>query len=231
MIVREWSPVTHDFGLIEAPVAEVVRRLVAWHEGNGVRYRSQACTDSLEACFRALLPLTHAKTRRLFLATRSGWTACFQNGIQGSDPFPAMSYLAIEMGVHAMRVCSTPPDAAYPARVWELYAPEHMGGVPPLGVRRALGAVNDGGRWVFHDTGAPLPFEDPARYTARRVAERFTEATLAAYLEEGYGIRPFDDDFYVVSAASPGVLLQQSTRVPREREFSLAEVKAGRPWQ
>jgi hypothetical protein len=36
------------------------------------------------------------------------------SGIQGSDPFPAMSYLAKRMGVLAMRVCCTPDRAEYP---------------------------------------------------------------------------------------------------------------------
>lgn len=225
MLIREWAPVTHDFGLIDAPVDEVVRRLAAWHAGLGIKYREQACGDSLEGCFRALLPLTHAKTRRLFLATRSGWTACFQNGTQGSDPFPAMSYLALEMEVLAMRVCSTPPGARYPATIWELYAPERLGGEMPLGVRRVLGASDDGGRWVFRDGGEPLPFEDTSRYAARRTRDRFTEGTLLEYLAVGYGIRPFDDDFYVVSPGTPGVVLRQTTQVHRLQEYTLEEAK------
>jgi hypothetical protein len=231
MVIDEWTPVTQDFGVIQAPVDLVAERLQAWHAGAGTRYRIQRCTDSLAACFQALLPLTHAKTRRLFVATRAGWTACFQNGIDGSDPFPAMSYLARELGVDAMRICRTPPGARWPAAIWEVYAPEHRGGVPPLGYRRALAAANDGGRWSFTNSGPPFPFEEPTRYGARRVRDRFTAAMLAEYLEAGYDLRPFDDADYVVSPERPGIVLHQTTNVHRLPEYTLAEVRAGRPWQ
>jgi hypothetical protein len=38
---------------------------------------------------RALLPLSNGMQRRVFVPTASEWTASFQNGIEGSDPFPA----------------------------------------------------------------------------------------------------------------------------------------------
>lgn len=229
MVIDDWSPVTQDFGIIRAPVELVVERLQAWQAGGGTHYRTERCGDTLEGCFQALLPLTHAKTRRLFLATRAGWTACFQNGIDGSDPFPAMSYLARTIGVEAMRICRTPPHARWPATIWEVYAPESQGGVPPLGYRRALAASNDGGRWCFIDSGPRFPFEEPARYAARRVRDRFTGAMLAEYLATGFDLRPFDDADYIVSWGRPGVVLHQTTNVHRLPEYTLAEVRAGRP--
>src|SRR5436305_11629065 len=90
--------------------------------------------------------------RRLFVDTRSDWVAGFQNGIQGSDPFPAMSYLATRMEVLAMRVCATADLAKYPSVIWEVYAPESLGGKAPLGYRRCICAANDGGRWVFDES-------------------------------------------------------------------------------
>jgi hypothetical protein len=231
MVIEEWPPVTQDFGIIRAPVELVVERLEAWHAGVGTRYRTQSCADTLQACFEALLPLTHAKTRRLFVATRAGWTACFQNGIDGSDPFPAMSYLARTLGVEAMRVCRTPPGARWPATIWEVYVPEHQGGVAPLGYRRALAASNDGGRWCFTNSGPLFPFEEPARYGARRVRDRFTGEMLAEYLAVGFDLRPFDDADYLISFERPGIVLHQTTNVHRLPEYTLAEVRAGRPWQ
>ena len=231
MVFDEWAPVTQDFGLIQAPVELVVERLQTWHAGVGTRYRTQRCTGTLEVCFQALLPLTQAKTRRLFLATRAGWTACFQNGIDGSDPFPAMSYLARALEVDAMRICRTPPQAPWPAIIWEVYAPEQQGGLPPLGYRRALGVSNDGGRWTFDNSGSLYPFEDPARYSAGRVRDRFTSAVLAEYLAVGFGLRPFDDADYLISPEHPGIVLHQMTNVHRLPEYTLAEVRAGAPWE
>src|SRR5215470_1843154 len=76
---------------------------------------------SLADAFESLLPLSNSKMRRLFVATRSDWVACFQNGIQGSVPFRAVSYLAQHRGVLAKRVCCTPKDATYSAEKWEVY--------------------------------------------------------------------------------------------------------------
>src|SRR5262245_46194875 len=122
MLFDEWSPVTSDFGLIDAPPELVVKGLVDWHTGIGVRYERKEY-DSLRAALQGLLPLANAKTRRLFVPTSTGWTACFQNGIQGSDPFPAMSFLASKLGVVAMRICNATDDT-FPAIAWEVYAPE-----------------------------------------------------------------------------------------------------------
>jgi hypothetical protein len=176
------------------------------------------------------LPLSNSKMRQLFVATRSDWVACFQNGIQGSDPFPAMSYLAEHMEVLAMRVCSTPHDAVYPGVIWEVYAPEVRGGLPSLGYRRSIAALDDGGRWVFEESGERFPFEEVERYTSRRKRDRFTRQMLARYLHH-FGIELFTDAFLRVDATTPAVRLQRVTKVWSSPEFTLNEVTAGLPWR
>jgi len=79
-----------------------------------------------------------------------------------------MSYLA-----KRMRVCCTPDRAKYPATIWEVYAPESLGGCP-LGYRGALGASNDGDRWEVYESGERYPFEQIERYAERRKRDRFT---------------------------------------------------------
>ena len=158
--------------------------------------------------------------RRLFVATCSDWVACFQNGIQGSDPFPAMSYLAEQMGVLAMRVCCTPERAKYPATVWEVYAPEDHGGLSPIGYRRAIAALNDGGRWVFEESGERFPFEEVDRYTLPRKRDRFTPDMLRGYINH-FGIELFRDDFLRVDPTTPAVRLQQVTKIQSSPEFTL----------
>jgi len=61
---------------------------------------------------------------------------------------------------------------------------------------RSLGAMNDGGRWVFDDAGEPFPFEKPKQYKARRVRDRFTLEMLKDLLQH-LGLEPFREDFYV----------------------------------
>lgn len=229
-LLQKWHPVTSDFGLIQAPLERLLPEFENWHSSFGTKYARTEIATSLADAFDALLPLAASKMRRLFVATRSNWVACFQNGIQGSDPFPAMSYLAVRMGVLAMRLCCTPQHAAYPATIWEVYAPESLGGGSPLGYRRSIAAANDGGRWVFEESGERYPFEQVERYAVRRKGDRFTAEMLRAYLLH-FGIELFTDDFLRVDAATPAVRLQQQTNVHHTPEFTLEQVAAGVPWR
>jgi hypothetical protein len=227
---EKWNPVTSDFGLIQAPLDRVLSELQNWHRSLGTEYSRMEISSSLEHAFESLLPLSHSKMRRLFIPTHSDWVACFQNGTQGSDPFPAMSFLATRINVLSMRVCSTGNSAAYPAVMWEVYAPESLGGEMPLGYRRSIAASNDGGRWVFYESGERYAFEQTARYEEKRKRDRFTHEMLRDYLEE-FGIEPFVDAFYRIDSDSPAVRLQQTTKVWHTPEFSLEQVIAGEPWK
>ena len=226
MLIERWHPVTSDMGLINAPVEEVVSGLVDWHASIGTTYRRRDVASSLADAFEALPPLSMDRRRRLFVSTTAGWTACFQSGSAGSDPFPAMSFLAARMGVLAMRVCSTVPGAWWPANAWEVYAPVELGGEPPLGYRRSICAANDGGRWTFEQSGECFPFEKPEFYVLTRKRDRFTRELLAEYLGH-FGLEPFSDSFYQVSPEHPAVLLEDTARWPlRMPEFTLDEASA-----
>jgi hypothetical protein len=231
-VFNKWRPVTHDYGLIKAPLKDVVEALREWHslpDCQETKYEASKITNSLDAAFTSLLPLAHSKMRRLFVTTKSEWVACFQNGTDGSDPQPAMCFMAKKFGWLAMRVCSTPPDAMWPAAIWEVYAPTSMGG-GKYGSRRSVYASNDGGRWVFGANGEPFPFENTAAYQNKRIRDRFNREMLDSYLKE-FGIRAFDDDFFEVSPLKPAIRLQRTTNIWHTPEFSLEEVISGKPWQ
>lgn len=230
MLLEQWSPVTSDFGFIQSPVEAAVREFVAWQVSTGTECSSRAMTSLAEA-LASLPPLSQQKRRALFVPTRSGWTAYFQSGIDGSDPFPAMSYLAHRLGVLAMRVCSTLRDSTWPATVWEVYAPENQGGVPPCYYRRSIGVMNDGGRRVFEQSGEPFAFEHLEYYERRKKPERFTRELLAEYLTH-FDLLPFDDDFFSASAETPAILVdRRRASLPTCAEFTLEEVLAGTPWR
>jgi hypothetical protein len=128
-----------------------------------------------------------------------------------------------------MRVCCTPEDARHAAVIWEVYAPEAQGG-DKLGYRRSIAAADDGGRWVFEETGERYPFERPESYVAPRKRDRFTRDMLREYLRH-FDVELFEDGFMRIDAASPAVRLQQVTSVQPAPEFTLEEVLAGVPWQ
>lgn len=80
MTLEEWYPVTSDMGLIKSGIEQTVSELVQWHGALDIRYiRSEVVTNLAEA-LNALPPLSAEMRRRLFVATRAGWTACFQSG-------------------------------------------------------------------------------------------------------------------------------------------------------
>ncbi|ATQ44723.1 hypothetical protein [Caulobacter mirabilis] len=235
MEIRRWHPVTSDMGLIEAPAAAVASEFAAWHGGLGIHYRREEITSSLAASLARLEPLSAVTDRRLFVSTLSGWTAFFQNGVAGSDPFPPMSFLAQHMRVRAMRVCRSPDGARWPAVIWEVYAPPELGGDPVLGIRRSIAAANDGGRWVFEEAGERFDFEEADRYDLPKKRDRFPPELLAQYLAE-FRMAPWSDDFYDIRPGSPAIFLDRSNPLSGRsgavaKSYTLEQVLAGAPWR
>ena len=227
-LLEHWYPVTSDMGLVNADRASILQSQTF----ADVFAVEREITTSLHDGLEDLLPLSVEKKRALFVPTRNKWTAYFASGIQGSDPFQIVRWLSKDLGVLAMRVCSTPSTAQYPANIWEVFAPEGLGGTPPLGYRRSIAAANDGGYWVFSQFGEAFPFEDLGAYSARRKRDRFSRELFTAYLSE-FGLEPFEESFYSVSESTPIVL---ATRIENWRgrgppEFTLAEVREGVPWR
>lgn len=218
MVFERWHPVTSDLGLIRATVPSCVASFEEWHASIGLRYTTTRASTFPDALVR-LQPLSAELRRKAFVPTASEpWTAFFASGVSGSDPAPIMSVLASRMGVLAMRVCVTPPKATWPAVIWEVYAPQHLGGAGALGYRRSLAASKDGGRWVFEQSGAPYPFELTDAYTRPRKRDRFTQELLGSYLDH-FGLAPFADEFYQPTPANPAVVLERVsgwTKIPEE---------------
>jgi hypothetical protein len=228
-IIQKWSPVTRDFGLIRAPLEKVVNEFTNWHFSIGIEYERLQINTLLSDAFDSLLPLSHSKMRTLFVATKSEWVAFFQNGIQGSDPGPPMNQLSRRINAMSMRICTSPSGAKYSAVIWSVYAPGSFGG-DKFNHRRSLAAANDGGKWVFEQSGEPFPFESIAAYDNAQKRDCFSQEMLCEYLKH-FGIQPFDDDFFVVHERSPATKLQRRTKVWNAPEFNLEEVVSGKPWE
>ena len=218
----KWHPVTFDDGLIKAPIGQVCSELVFWHKSIGIEYSKQSVSTSFSDALGWLLPLAASKTRTLLVPTRSDWVAFFQNGIQGSDPSPAMTILSQRLKTSSMRICCTLTEAKYPATIWEVYDAGES--------RRTLFAANDGGKWTFGESGERYSFEQIDSYEKTKKKERFTKEMFSIYLRN-FGIEAFVDEFYRVDAAAPAVCLQRSTKVWTSPEFSLEEAAAGLPWR
>ena len=205
--VAAWWPVTHDIGLIRADLHSVAHMRATQYRDAGTPVPQTQVTGPLDTCLAALAPLSIPPTREMFCAATHGWTVFLQNGARGSDPFLPMWQLSRALGVTALRACVTPPGAASAAVILEVYDTPQAGG-DANGHRRAIAAARDGGRWVFHATGAPLPGEDPAWFRARRISDRFTSAHLGAVLA-ALGAPPVTDATLAPQGQTRAVMLSR----------------------
>lgn len=72
---------------------------------------------------------------------------------------------------------------------------------------RRVSLYNDGGNWYFATDGPPFPFEETEAYSRRKKADRLNSDRIVRYLA-AMGLRPFDDDFYDVTASRPAQLVE-----------------------
>ncbi|MFL5357668.1 hypothetical protein [Archangium sp.] len=134
--------------------------------------------------------------------------------------------MAERLGCRGLRVVAVPntiqkDKGRYGAVMLEMYGPHQTHW---LNYVRALGASNDGGRWVFDESGEPFPFEKREHYQARRVRDRFTFDLLKEYLRH-LGLSPFEEDFYLPEGAPAWLVERKGPFLPNHHEYTLAQVR------
>jgi hypothetical protein len=223
----DWWPVTYDFGLVKSEIDVVTATWVKMYADGGVPDPTISVSGSLNDCLGRLEPLSYPPTKELFLSTTFGWTAFFRNSPRGSDPFLPMSKLSRALGVTALRACVTPASALYQGVILEVYDRPDAG-ADEYGYRRSIAALNDGGRWVFTQSGTPFDFEDSTQYGARRKRDRFTPDMLFSYLK-ALGIPGLSDETLQPNGRCSGMLLSHH-RLSSTPHYSLEEAKALDYW-
>jgi hypothetical protein len=226
-----WAPVTSELGFLETDAERAARAYAAWQGGllapRGIAVGVSPVSGTLEQTLSTLLPLTDAERRRhLFMPTRSPWTAYVDNGWQGTDAASAMAYMARTLGCRGMRVVAVPhtlrkDKGRHGAVMFELYGPHQTDWLNYL---RTLYASNDGGRWVFGQSGEPFPFEKLERYQARKVRDRFTFEMLEEYLHH-LGLSPFQEHFYLPQGSPAWLVEKTGPVVPAQKEYTLAQAR------
>ncbi len=232
-----FAPITSEIGFVEAPAEKVVDWFTRWdrsiQEARGVSVTSRAATGNFATLLQTLLPLTSVLPRRfLFVPTTGAWTAYFDNGHQGTDA-ATLSHVALQLGCRAVRAAAIPDSLGsvtdrskkgrYGATILEVYGPEEM---KFLNYVRTIAAANDGGRWVFEQSGEPFAFEDTKQYRTRVIKDRFPPSLLEKYLRE-LGISAFDEEFYAPLSTAFLVERTGGPAVPAMRDYSLAEAREG----
>lgn len=212
MITNLAPPVTFSVGFADSDVATCVSCYLAWRRRlqlTGFRNKQRALVGDLKDSLQRLLPLSTPYNRYLFVATDSNWTAVFSNDKNGSGCPEHISRLAVELGsitIHAGHIPHT------------LSRDEKTGynGGTYIGINgprdsaagslvRSVSAIYESG-WGFDEWGKRLPFEQPDKYALRRKKDRFTPEMLDVYLRH-YGIRLFDESFYLPESDSTAVLV------------------------
>ena len=232
LLEDRWAPITSEMGFLELEAERTARAFAEWEGGaqadRGISVQVRSVSGPLEHALSSLLPLsTPEAQRQLFVPTRSAWTAYTGNARGGTDAASVMSYMARTLGCRGMRVVAVPhtlreDKGRFGAVMLEVYGPHQTHWLNHV---RTLAASNDGGRWVFDASGTPFPFEQPERYQAKRVRDRFTFDMLREYLGH-LGLSPFDEDFYLPGGAPAWLVERHGPRSPRHQDFTLAQARA-----
>jgi hypothetical protein len=222
------APITFSLGFLEAPFQIVIDAYVWWHKELNLTVAINPIVLPLEQALLKLEPLITPHVKRLLLSTQSTWTAYFDNGINGGDPFPPISYLSERLHCRGLAVTCVPHTivredkrerGTYGAVQFQLFAPEPR---DFLNIERSIVAMDDGGKWIFETMGEVQPFERVEKYKARRIRDRFTPEMLEEYCQ-ALDIRLFDEEFY----GHAGVLIERLDQAP-ERGMTLTLTEARR---
>jgi hypothetical protein len=134
--------------------------------------------------------------------------------------------MAEALGCRGLRVVAVPHTyrkgkGRYGAVALSVYGPHQTDW---LNFVRTVSALNDGGPWIFDQSGEPFPFERLEQYQARRVRDRFTFDMLREYLHH-LGLSPFEEDFYLPHGAPAWLVEKTGPVVPTHKEYTLAQVR------
>jgi hypothetical protein len=229
----QFAPITSSIGLLRAPLDESVKAFTEWMGGVLTRYGQYLRTSSFECGFdqamERLLPLaTVVPTRYILIKLGDEWTAFFDNGHRGTDPDGILAVLSGTLLTTGLRLTLVPNTmTSDPSK------PGMYGGTiffafeGRTASQRSIAWLNDGGRWVFEQSGEPYAFEDLAAYENKRISQRFSPELLKRYARELVGVDPFSDAAYLNHYNRvTGALVETLGNLPTSTRYvSLAEAR------
>lgn len=168
-----------------------------------------------------LAPLTTPVSRELVVEL-PGWTAHFSNPHSGGDSTSWVGHLSSVLDCVGVEASHT-PQSQYPLPATQLSLVGPTGEPPLRGVRSIACGKFDSGRWSFETRGAPQPFEEPERYAARLVRDRFGRAELLRYLAR-LGLEPDRPEAY-----GRGLLFEKVWGTPRVTTLEAYRAEVARP--
>src|SRR5215813_7034987 len=108
LLDNKLAPLTFSLGFLELPFQTVVDAYVWWHKTLNLPVAVNPIVLPLEQALLKLEPLITPHMKRLLLSTQSAWTAYFDNGIDGGDPFTPIGYLSQHLQCRGLNVTCVP---------------------------------------------------------------------------------------------------------------------------
>lgn len=197
---EQFAPITSAIGFLELPLADATQAMTAWMRELSARVSVTSLGEQFPAVLHHVEPLVGgARPRRMLVSVGQRWTAYFDCGLRGTDAVSAVGHLCLRLKCQGVAVrCSprTPGGAGAPARYgsvqFELFGPIRTDFINYV---RTVYVAFNGSRWEFGADGVEQAFEEPDRYTARRIRDRFTSDMLERYCQ-ALGIDVFNVDAY-----------------------------------
>ncbi|HLL06171.1 MAG TPA: hypothetical protein VK539_36705 [Myxococcaceae bacterium] len=234
LLEDRWAPVTSEMGFLELGAEQAAQAFATWQRGlvasQGFTFEVRPVAGTLEQVLSSLLPLTSGETQRdLFIPTRSAWSAYLENGWNGTDAATPMRVMARRLSIRGLRVVAAPHTlhkdggGRYGGVMLDVFGPEQPGKIS--NTVRVVEVANDGGRWVFVQSGEPFAFEQVEKYQERRVRDRFTFEMLKDYLRH-LGLSPFEEDFYLPPGSCAWLIEKTGPFTTVGRQYTLEEARA-----
>lgn len=194
----------YSIGFLERGIESCLVAYQDWLSERSVTgFTSQRYENMVDA-LKALEPLGPIPSKALLLESRGRWTAMVDNIFPYPDPISAVAVLTQKMGCEGV-VARNVPDRCdvdgrritYGATQLEMFSP-HLTNF--LNYKRTISVAHAEEGWRFDAAGEVQPFEEIARYSMRRVRDRFDEKMLVAYLG-AIGIDCCREDWFTGNAA------------------------------
>ena len=192
--IRRWWPTTQSLDLVEGSVeavAEAVHAEVTRFIKGEALITSWQAFPSLDEAFQAAPEFANVPTFYLVLPSRSRWTVLWNNSFlcDGYDSLCSCltrnhRLTTVHWSAHDQWT-TFQSGAGFHHRRWD----------GSTVVERSVQAMQEDKRWLFDQSGPPLPEEELGAYVARRKRDRLNETRVAQLLAR-LDASPWSEDFY-----------------------------------
>lgn len=223
------EPITWSLGFVRADLSTCSGAYLAWQQRvlfpYGITVEWRPVQKDLSALLLDLTPLETTPIRSILVGSVDAkWTAYFDCDLTASGTASVVPVLSecVSTEAYVFRSQVARQRAATtrdPVR-WQSVATSFEKFVGGDSMRSVV-CVEQDGKWTFEAFGQPLPFEDVAKYSARRVRARFGATDLERYAS-AVGIRPFSPAFYAPDA----VLFSRGGNIPVHNSLTLTDARS-----